>query len=150
MLTQTIPSLTRYAMSHTTSRENAEDLLQDTLLLMLEKTYAFDKGNFNGWAFTMLHNIYRNKLRRKDIIRYCDYLPQCIEEIYDQEAADEKHDIATAIDNIASPHRETIELFLAGYKYEEIANLMDISTGTVKSRISRTRIKLQEMLQEYR
>lgn len=148
MLVEAIPSLAMHARRHTSSVEDAEDLLQDTMLLILEKEDSYEDNNFGGWAYTLLINILRNNLRRKELIHYCDALP------YNSSsscgAGDESVDIAAAIRAIAPPYRETMELFLAGYKYDEIARMQGISQGTVKSRISRSRDKLQEALRDYR
>lgn len=148
MLVEAIPSLTLHARRYTSSAEDAEDLLQDTMLLILEKEDSYKDNNFGGWAYTLLTNILRNNLRRKELIYYCDTLP------YNSSSGcgtgDERVDIAAAMRALTPPYRETMELFLAGYKYDEIARMQGISQGTVKSRISRTRDKLQEALRDYR
>lgn len=132
----------RYAQTF----DEAQDLLQDTLLLILEKIDHYKEQNFDGWTFTLLTNLHRNKLLHNTLrenIVIVEYNHK------DSNRIEEQCDIATAIDSLPSIYRETIILMLKGYKYNEIGQRLDISTGTVKSRIARARQMMQQTLRDY-
>lgn len=132
----------RYAQTF----DEAQDLLQDTLLLILEKIDHYKEQNFDGWTFTLLTNLHRNKLRHNTLrenIVIVEYGHK------DSNRIEEQCDIATAIDSLPSIYRETIILMLKGYKYNEIGQRLEISTGTVKSRIARARQMMQQTLRDY-
>ena len=127
---------------------DAEDLLQDTLLLILEKRSTYVNNNFGAWAYALLYNLWRNITRHRNDVVYSDNLSE-YERCYHNNI-EKEYDIRHSLATVSHKHRSTIELYLQGYQYDEIAQQQELEMGTVKSRISRARKHLQSLLQEYR
>lgn len=151
-------TLRQFALSLTLNTEDAEDLLQDTYLKVLQFSDRYsDNTNLKAWVFTIMKNTfintYRRKQRSKVLIDQSEdlyYLNNLVSDPAD--AADMRHyvtEINKKIMEKKEDQRKPFELFLDGYKYQEIADMMDLSIGTVKSRIFFTRKKLMEDLQDY-
>lgn len=142
LLIQSIPALSTQAQHYTETIEDAEDLLQDTLLLIIEKQEQYNDYNFGGWAYTLLTHLHLNHTRCKKTIHYtCRTIP-------DSTYTYEYNDINYIIEHLAPPFHDAIKLYSQGYKYHEIANLLHIPIGTVKSRINRARNQLLRLLSE--
>ncbi len=139
LLFDTLPSLQLYAQHYMHTREDAEDLLQDTLLRILERQQQCYECNFNGWAYKILIHLYLDRLRKKRHAQIFNDIPiiHLENSIYCETTID--------LDDLQQPFRETMELLVAGYDYEEIAQMQHISMGTVKSRIHRARKKLRHL-----
>ena len=152
-------NLLNFAYMLTSNRDDAYDLLQDTTLKALdnEDKYA-DNTNFKGWVFTIMRNIFINNYRRNQraatIIDTTDnlyHLNLCQESgIEAPEQSFHASEITDAIDSFSDEYRIPISMHLAGYKYNEIAEHMNVPLGTVKSRIFFARKKLQERFADYR
>lgn len=148
-----------FAYTLTSSREEAKDLLQDTTLKVLDNQDKFtDNKNFKGWVFTIMRNIFINNYRR--LTRNQTILDQT-EDLYHlnlpQESGFETPDeafnvkeISKAINSFSDEYRIPFSMHVAGYKYNEIADKMNLPLGTVKSRIFFARQKLQSMLKDFR
>ena len=141
-------TLAHIAHAHTSHNEDAQDLLQDTLLLLLEQSGKYNDINFCGWSYTLLHNLYRNRTRRCNIIEHVDNLAQYHH--YNNNDSIDSDDIESIINQLSAPNATAIKMYLNGYQYDEIASQLNISIGTVKSRISRARTQLKVWLKEYR
>ena len=141
-LSQSLPSLRQLALRYTGITEDAEDLLQDTLIMIIERKDKYENINFIGWGCTLLTHLYFNKRRHKKIIFFYDEIPSdaIIENSFNFGLQE--------IELLPQPFRETIKLLIEGYNYKEIALKLHISIGTVKSRISRTRKLLYKVLIE--
>ena len=145
-----IPRMRRYARALLRDRDRADDLVQDTLLLALEKHDLYERGtNLCAWLITMVHNQYVNSVRRsmrrgKTIV---------VEEVQlaspaPQMTSLELRDLESAINCLPDEQRETLLLIgLEGMKYEEVAQISDVPIGTVRSRLSRAREELRQMLE---
>lgn len=143
----------------TSNRDDAYDLLQDTTLKALDNEDKYAKNtNFKGWVFTIMRNIFINNYRRAgraatvvDTTENLYHLNLCQESgIETPEGAYGVNEISAAIDEIADEYRIPFVMHVQGYKYNEIAEHMNLPLGTVKSRIFFARQRLQKMLQEYR
>ena len=152
-------NLFNFACMLTSNREEAKDLLQDTTLKALdnEKKYI-DNVNFKGWVFTIMRNIFINNYRR--IVRNQTIVDQT-EDLYHlnlpQESGFDSPDssytikeITKAINSFSDEYRVPFSMHLAGFKYHEIAEKMELPLGTVKSRIFFARQRLQELLKDYK
>ncbi len=123
----------------------AEDMAQEVLL---RASSAIKESKFNGdsqlktWLYQIARNLLIDKLRRakhKSSKGLVDEIPQAAEAI-DQELDAETKLIREmtkkqALDALSPEKRSVIELLLQGYSYQEIATILDIPKGTVKSRI---------------
>ena len=141
-------TLSHIAHAHIAHNEDAQDLLQDTLLLLLEQSGKYNDANFCGWSYTLLHNLYRNRTRRCKIIDNVENLAQYYH--YNEENSIGKKDIEGMINQLSTPNAIAIKMYINGYQYDEIATQLNISIGTVKSRIARARTQLKVWLKEYR
>ena len=152
-------NLLNFAYMLTSNRDDAYDLLQDTTLKALdnEDKYA-ENTNFKGWVFTIMRNIFINNYRRAgraatvvDTTENLYHLNLCQESgIETPEGAYGVNEISAAIDDIADEYRIPFVMHIQGYKYNEIAEHMNLPLGTVKSRIFFARKKLQSRFADYR
>lgn len=152
-------NLLNFAYMLTSDREEAHDLLQDTTLKALDNEDKYiDNVNFKGWVFTIMRNIFINNYRR--VVRNQTVVDQT-EDLYHlnlpqesgfdtPEGAYTVKEIMKAINSFSDEYRVPFSMHIAGYKYHEIAEKMDLPLGTVKSRIFFARQRLQIMLKDYK
>lgn len=152
-------NLLNFAFMLTSNRDDAYDLLQDTTLKALDNEDKYAEGtNFKGWAFTIMRNIFINNYRRgvraATIVDTTDNLYHL--NLSQDSGIDSPEDsysvteITAAINELPDESREPFSMHVAGYKYEEIAEKLDLPIGTVKSRIYYARKRLQERFVDYR
>jgi RNA polymerase sigma-70 factor (ECF subfamily) len=156
--------LYRRALRMTHDRPDAEDLLQDTMLRAYKNFRSFREGsNINAWLHVILTNTYINGYRKRQ--RQPEQYPT--EHISDQQlAAIAEHSstgLRTAEDEalarlpdtrITAAMHELPEHFrmtvyyadVAGFRYQDIAQIMDTPKGTVMSRLHRGRRQLRNLL----
>ena len=151
-------NLLSFAYQFTTNREQAQDLLQDTTLKALDNEDKYvDNVNFKGWIFTIMRNIFINNYRQT--VRKATVIDQT-EDLYHLNISQDSgldtpegsyavKEISTALNEFSDDYRIPFNMFVAGYKYNEIADKMGLPLGTVKSRIFFARKKLREQLKDY-
>lgn len=152
-------NMLNFALTLTTNREEAKDLLQETTLRVLNnKEKYYENVNFKGWVFTIMHNIFVNNYRK--IVRTQTVVDQT-ENLYylnlpqdsgfdTPEGAYTIAEINRAIDTFSDDYKKPFSMHVSGYKYEEIAQSLSLPIGTVKSRIFFARKRLQEILKDYK
>ena len=150
--------LLRFAYKLTANREEANDLLQETSLKALdnEEKYIPDT-NFKGWMYTIMRNIFINDYHRNVNRRTVyDNEDETIMKSVANDPSDDTpeslynvKEINKAINSLSKEYRVPFSLYLAGYKYQEIADEMHLPIGTIKSRIYMTRQQLQSQLRDY-
>ncbi|MCH5245233.1 MAG: sigma-70 family RNA polymerase sigma factor [Muribaculaceae bacterium] len=152
-------NMMNFAMMLTSNRDDAEDLLQDTTLKVLDNAEKFaENTNFKGWVFTIMRNIFINNYRRMS--RSATVIDQT-EDLYQLDLAVDTavdspegtyaaSEITKAIEEFSDEYRIPFSMHVAGYKYEEIAEEMQLPLGTVKSRIFFARKQLQKRFADYR
>ena len=151
-------NLLNFAYQLTSNREQAEDLLQDTTLKALDNADKYvDNVNFKGWIFTIMRNIfinnYRQTVRKATVIDQTEDLSHL--NISQDSGLDTPEgsyavkEISTALNSFSDEYRIPFNMFVAGYKYNEIAEKMNLPLGTVKSRIFFARKRLREQLKDY-
>ena len=145
-------SLSSFAYSLTNNKQDAEDLVQDTLLKLLgnAENYA-EQGNFKGWAFTVMRNIFINNYRKMQNYKTVDNEVMPLENIavYTTSTPDalmNAKEIGRVINTFPEELRKPFKMYVAGYAYQEIADKMNIPLGTVKSRIHTARKKLKAII----
>lgn len=152
-------NLLNFAYMLTSNRDDAYDLLQDTTLKALDNSEKYaDNTNFKAWVFTIMRNIFINNYRRSSraatIVDTTDnlyHLNLCQDSRF--ESPEESYgaaEITAAINEFPEEYRVPFSMHVAGYKYNEIAEHMNLPLGTVKSRIFFARKKLQERFTDYR
>lgn len=150
--------LERFAMSLTSNREEAKDLLQETYYKALANRDKFiGYSNLKAWTFTIMKNTFINNYRKKqkenthnDQTENNFFINQSEEQT--PISPDSEYsiiEINKKIEDLPNEFKIPFKMFLAGYKYKEIAEKLELKIGTVKSRIFFTRKKLSEKLQGY-
>lgn len=133
-----------FALSLTKDREQAQDLLQETLLKALTYKDKFTPGtNLKAWLHTIMKNTFINDYRKtarartvvttKDDIEMLDFVPATTFPAPD--SAISHKEIMKFINSLSDQYRVPFMMHFNGYKYKEIADHLDIPIGTVKSRI---------------
>lgn len=151
--------LLRFAYKLTTDHEEANDLLQETSLKALdnEDKYTSDT-NFKGWMYTIMRNIfinnYRKVIRDQTFVDHTDNLYHInLNQDSILEGTDKAYDLKElrrAINRLPNEYRIPFSMHVAGFKYREIAEKLNLPLGTIKSRIFFIRQKLQEELKDFR
>ena len=152
-------NLLNFAYMLTSNRDDAYDLLQDTTMKALDNREKYvDNTNFKGWVFTIMRNIFINNYRR--IARSATVIDQtedCYHLNLSQDSGLESPDgsytaaeITSAINEFPEKYRVPFSMHVAGYKYNEIAEEMNLPLGTIKSRIFFARQELQKRFADYR
>lgn len=151
-------NLMNFAFKLTLDKDRASDLVQETTLKALDSRNKFSENvNFKGWLFTIMRNIfinnYRRNVRQSSLIDTDDNLFH----IGDTQIAPDSTDgtyavneISQVIARIPEDFSKPFQMHIAGYKYEEIAEILSLPLGTVKSRIFTTRTQLKTLLKDYR
>jgi len=160
-----INSMYNFAYRLTLDPDDSKDLLQDTYLKAFRFIDSFQQGtNAKAWLFRILKNSFINDYRKKSKEpSKVDY--QEVETFYNSEDVDRQitpdlrvealqdmigDEISTALNSLDVDFRTVIILCdLEGFKYEEMAKILDIPIGTVRSRLHRARNLLKEKLSEY-
>lgn len=147
-----------FARSLTTNDEEAKDLVQDTNIKALMNRDKFQPNtNLKAWTYTIMKNTFINNYRRKvkantivDTTEDLYYLNTSKEARFESpESSLAEEEIQRNIKNLDENQRLPFEMHNDGYKYKEIADKLELSIGTVKSRIFFTRKKLMEKLQDF-
>lgn len=150
--------LFNFAYSLTMNRDDAQDLLQSTSLKVLNNQEKFvNNDNFSGWIFTIMRNIFINDYHSSsNKYTVFDNEEGTIMNRYASNPGEETPDstytvkeINRAIKSLAEEYRIPFSLYLSGYKYQEIADRMNLPIGTVKSLIYASRQQLQSKLRDY-
>ena len=152
-------NLLSFALKLTANREEAQDLVQDTTLKALhnEEKYV-ENTNFKGWMLTIMRNIfinnYRKNARENTLVDSSDdlfHLNMSQESgIETPDGAYACNEIGQIIAGFSEDYRAPFSMHVAGYKYEEIAEKLQMPLGTVKSRIFFARKRLRDILSDYR
>jgi len=148
-----------FALMLTANRDDAEDLMQDTTLKVLDNREKFvDNVNFKGWVLTVMRNIFINNYHK--IVRTQTLVDQGVD-LYNLDVVNESgfdspdgsfqiQEITKAIESLNNDLKIPFSMYLSGYKYNEIAEKLNLPLGTVKSRIFFARQDLQKKLKDYR
>ena len=151
-------NLQRFAMSLTTDRDSALDLVQDTYLKAITYKDKFvDYTNLKAWVFTIMKNTFINNYRRNvkentiiDGTQDLYFLNMPHDKGFvSPESSYAEEEIRKAIDSLSDEFRIPFKMHVEGFKYHEIAEKLGLKIGTVKSRIFFTRQKLMLMLKDY-
>ncbi|RLD14502.1 RNA polymerase subunit sigma-24 [candidate division KSB1 bacterium] len=143
-------------------REEAEDIVQETFLrLFKNKHYYREIAKFSTWIYTIAGNLAKTELRRRKrrkLLSISNFMSSDKDyDIPDEDSNPEREAntvitdkiIQKAIDKLSPKFKQVILLRdVQGFSYEEIAEIVGIPLGTVKSRVNRARLKLQEDLQQ--
>lgn len=145
-----IPALRAFAVSLTRNMSEADDLVQETILKAWSNIARFQVGtDLRAWLFTILRNSFFSA-RRKTRREVADPEGVYAGTLYEKPHHDGRlamSDFNRAFDQLSPEHREVLILVGAnGYSCEEAAGMIGVAVGTVKSRASRARARLAELL----
>ena len=158
-------ALYNFAYQLSYNDDDANDLVQETYMKAFRFIDSYQEGtNSKAWLFKILKNIFINEYRRKkrepekidydDVITFSDedddnsaaYF-DLREDLFDNMMGDE---ITNALNKLPIEFKTVILLCdIEGFSYEEIAKIIDIPIGTVRSRLHRARNMLKQLLKDY-
>lgn len=151
-------NLRYFAYSLTSNHEDADDLIQDTFVKAITHKDKFDPAtNLKAWIYTIMKNTFINKYRKASKV---NTIIDNTKDLYflnnsnksDTVSPDSKYnhgELIKEVENLQDEHRIPFEMHFQGYKYKEIAEQLDLSIGTVKSRIFFGRKKLMAKLKDF-
>ena len=151
-LAAVIPHLRAFGRSLSGNRDLADDLVQETLLKAWAARLRFQAGtNMRAWTFIILRNLYLSQMRRSRFKGEWDDL--VADRILAAPASQDRHvdltDMQRALLHLPQPQREALILVGAGgFAYEEAAEICGVAVGTIKSRVARGRVALENLLSE--
>jgi RNA polymerase sigma-70 factor, ECF subfamily len=147
---EALPNLRAFALSLTGKVDQAEDLVQDTVLKAITKQDSFEAGtNLQAWLFTILRNGFYSAHRKtsREVEDEDGALAASMISIPDQEDKLALQDLSAALERLPQDQREAIILVGAeGMSYEDAAEALGVKVGTIKSRVNRARNRLAELL----
>jgi RNA polymerase sigma factor (sigma-70 family) len=145
----------RLAYRLTGNPHDAEDLTQDVFVRVFRSLHRFQPGTFEGWLHRITTNLFLDSARRKQKIRF-DGMPDGTAERLQSSLptpseqlsnAGMEHDVAAALAALPPEFRAAVVLCdIEDMSYEEIASVLDVKIGTVRSRIHRGRAQLRDAL----
>jgi len=151
MLVDLLPRLRAYAIWPTRNRAAADDLLQEAAYRALRAKNQFTLGtNFTAWMFKIVLNEFiTSKRRARRVTVPIDDVPEgYLLQLPDQEGTVFGGQVLRALDRLRPSQRQALELICAaGLSYEEAAETVNCSVGTIKSRLWRARRHMEELLQ---
>ncbi|MCZ2158659.1 RNA polymerase sigma factor [Bartonella sp. 220] len=149
-LLSVLPALRAFALSLSGRHDKAEDLVQDTVMKAWAKQDSFEMGtNLKAWLFTILRNEFYSQMRKKgrEVQDTDGILTQNVAVHPAQYGSLDLQDFKKALNMLSADQREAIILIGAsGFSYEDAAAICGCAVGTIKSRVSRARNRLQELL----
>jgi RNA polymerase sigma factor (sigma-70 family) len=155
---KTSKSLKPFAVRLTKDHEDANDLLQDTLMKAFLNRDKYATGtNLKAWLYTIMKNTfitnYQRMIRKNTFIDTTDNLHyiNTFESSIDNQAYSTfaMDDINKAIDSLEDTYKSPFMMHFRGFKYHEIAQKLHIPIGTVKNRIHIARKELKDKLTMY-
>ncbi len=150
-LINNIPHLRRYARSLTQDQQQSDDLVQDCLDRAWSRMAQWQPDtNLRSWLFTIMHNLYVNMVRSSHRAGTMESLEQ--HEPVDQRSPGQEgemqmRDLEYALGQLSDEQREILMLVcVEGMRYEEVAEVLGIASGTVMSRLHRARETLRRIM----
>ena len=150
--------LRHFALKLTADQDSANDLVQDCMLKALDNKEKFVHAqNFKGWMYTIMRNLFINNYRRvtREMSMMDDSYSigrQNLLEVEDGERFEYAYDLKElhkVINAVPESMRKPFLMYVAGFKYNEIAEKMGLPIGTIKSRVFFVRKRLQKELKEF-
>jgi RNA polymerase sigma-70 factor (ECF subfamily) len=151
LLEAELPRLRRYARALTRDVTRADDLVQGCLVRAVAKQHLWQEGtDLRAWLFTILHNQHVNEVRRsaregatvsvEDVVSVLTIEPNAVDSL-------QLRDLHRALGRLPEEQRQVVLLAgLEGMSYEQVAQILNIPIGTVRSRLSRGRDTLRVLM----
>lgn len=154
-MTDTLELFTRKFVQ---DEQDAQDLIQDTILKALTYRDKYvSNTNLKGWLYTIMRNTFINNYRKAskakttfDNTQNLFYLNKAEEHTFNiPDSTFEYKDIQEAISEVKEEFMIPFKMYFDGYKYQEIADKLEIPIGTVKARIFKARQEIKKRLPQY-
>jgi RNA polymerase sigma-70 factor (ECF subfamily) len=149
-LVDALPMLRAFARSLCGNRTQADDLVQETILRALSNSDKYQPGtNLDAWLVTILRNHFYSlgRKRRREVEDVDGALAGRVVDAPRQEGQMAMNEFVAALAQLPDEQREALILVGAsGFSYEEAAEICHVRVGTIKSRVSRARSRLESML----
>ncbi len=149
--------LFRYAYRVTADRLYAEDLVQETYLRVWRFLDNYVPGTYaKAWLFRICKNLFTNDYRRNgrqpNTLSYEEWSGSSESKLFlaqDPHSADISEEVMFAINSLLERARIIVLLDVEDFTYQEIADILEVPIGTVRSTLHRARVKLTQRLGEY-
>ena len=146
-----------FAMRLTRNRDEAKDLMQETLLKAYDKKERFQLNtNFKAWVTTIMYNSYISQHRKKKNRRKVELPADSLDKIIENKSSNNNivsnmtvQEIKSIIRTMSDNHKVPFLMHYRGYQYDEIAKMMDLPIGTIKSRIFHARKELKTKINQF-
>src|SRR5690606_17334001 len=152
LIVNEIPRLRRYARFLLRNPQAADDLVQDTLVRAVAAVDSWQPdSNMRAWLFTIMKNVMRNDFRRAKnadihVGEEIDNHPATAVD-GNQESRVALSDLQRALDALPNEFKQVVLLCaVEGFQYEEVATILNVPVGTVRSRLSRGRAALRNLM----
>ena len=151
-------TLSLFTRKFVKTQEESEDLVQETILKALTYRSKFKANtNLKGWLYTIMRNTFINNYRKAqraktshDDTKELYYLNVADDHTFNTpDGTYEFKDIMNSVNDVRDDLRVPFKMHVEGYKYQEIAEHLEIPIGTVKNRIFHARKEIQKKLTAY-
>jgi RNA polymerase sigma-70 factor (ECF subfamily) len=149
------PSLLKYANRFKLGDADSRDLVQETFLkAILSRDKFVDKGYLKAWTFTIMRNTFINNYRHNVLHNtHCERTDESFH-INQTKSSDSDNpdsvysviEINQRIEQLKDKFSVPFKMYIAGFRYKEIADTINLNIGTVKSRIFLARKLLMKQL----
>lgn len=139
----------------TGNQADAADLYQDTVMKIITHADKFEVDtNFKAWAMTIMKNLFINNYRKEKRRQRISAENSTLHRIYSADSIENEalvkikvEELTNMVNKLNHTYKMPFEMAYKGYKYEEIASILQLPVGTIKSRIFIARKKISEHLQ---
>lgn len=142
-----IPALRAFARTFHNNQEDADDLVQETLIRAINSIDQYTDGTrLKSWLFTIMRNAFNTKFRKakRETVGLSTAMMESLSSEASQEWSVRMQEVNAAFKRLSSEHREVLVLTVfEGESYEETARICGCAVGTVKSRLARARQHLK-------
>jgi RNA polymerase sigma-70 factor (ECF subfamily) len=136
-------SMYRLAMSILKNTTDAEDAVSESILIAYKHLSSLKKpDSFKAWIMTILSNVSKNMLKKREKIDLYKEM-----DLFEKNAKEDSNEIWELVLTLSEEYSQVVILYYyEGFTTKEIAKILHIPEGTVKSRLSRARNKLQQII----
>lgn len=148
-----LPRLRRFSFALTGAWADADDLVQATCARAIERIDQWQAGTrLDSWMYRIAQNLHRNDLRKGEVRsqHLREAAPDDIDQVSQNKPVDRMALLETeaALTRLAPEQRSVLMLVaLEGRSYDDVAEILGVSAGTVASRVSRARLTLRAILE---
>jgi RNA polymerase sigma-70 factor (ECF subfamily) len=141
-LVEAYPKLHRYALSKTRDADQAEDMVLEACKRILERDERMsDEINVVAYAITIIRNLMVDRSRLRE-----DQLDEQAEGPIDHSRPGELFELGQLLSSLGEECEKILTIFAMGHSYADIAKTLEVAQGTVMSRMSRCRSRLQSVM----